>query len=109
MVTGCPTASASVYPKIRCADAFQLVIMRSRFLEMIASSEDSTMAASLRRDSSACRRSVTSRIALATTRPAARPPSQAEQLEIRSHGADTRLSVELPSMEALLLVETLGN
>ena len=37
MVIGCPTASASVYPKMRCAPAFQPTITASRFLEMIAS------------------------------------------------------------------------
>jgi hypothetical protein len=49
MVIGCPTASDSLYPKIRCAPAFQLSITPSRFLEMIASSDDSTIAACLNR------------------------------------------------------------
>src|SRR4026209_768003 len=39
-----PTASAGEYPYIRCAPAFQLTIVPSSALPMIASSDDSTMA-----------------------------------------------------------------
>lgn len=53
MVMGCPIASFSEYPKMRCAAAFQLVISASRSLEMIASSEDSIRSAYLNRVSSA--------------------------------------------------------
>ena len=45
-LTGCPTASSAVYSKMRSAAAFQLVMIPSRFLEMMASSDDSTMDAS---------------------------------------------------------------
>ena len=69
MRTGCPTASSSVYPKMRRAPAFQLVIVPSKVLEMIASSDDSTIAASRSRASSMSLRWVTSRIALVTRTP----------------------------------------
>ena len=46
IVTGCPRTSSAVYPKMRSAPLFQLMTMPSRVLPMIASSEDSTMAAS---------------------------------------------------------------
>ena len=42
---GCPIASCSVYPNIRSAAAFHAEITPSSVLAMIASSEDSTMAA----------------------------------------------------------------
>ncbi len=71
MVTGCPTASSAVKPKISLAAAFQLEMMPLRSSERIASSEDSTMAASLDCASSAFFRSVMSRITLSTTRPSA--------------------------------------
>ena len=44
MVTGLPRISSAVYPKRRSALLFQLVIMPSRFLLMMASSEESTIA-----------------------------------------------------------------
>jgi hypothetical protein len=53
IVMGCPIASASVYPNIRCAPAFQAEITPSRFLAMIASFEDSTMESYRKRTSSA--------------------------------------------------------
>jgi hypothetical protein len=45
MLTGCPTASAAVYPYSRSAPAFQLVMMPSSDLPMIASADDRTIAA----------------------------------------------------------------
>jgi hypothetical protein len=45
-VMDCPMASAAEKPKISSAPRFQEVMMPSRVLEMIASSEDSTIAAS---------------------------------------------------------------
>ena len=42
----CPIASSAVYPNIRSAPLFQLLITPSRLLLMIASSELSTIAAS---------------------------------------------------------------
>src|SRR5688572_16121710 len=48
LVMEVPTISAAVYPKIFSAPRFQLVMMLSRSLPMIASSDDSTMAASWR-------------------------------------------------------------
>ena len=50
---GCPMASCSVYPNIRSAAAFHAETMPSRVLAMIASSEDSTIAAYRNRISSA--------------------------------------------------------
>ncbi len=41
----CPMASSAVYPNIRSALLFQLVITPSRFLLIMASSEEATMAA----------------------------------------------------------------
>ena len=57
---GCPMASCSVYPNIRSAAAFHAEITPSRVLAMIASSEDSTIAAYRNRISSARVRSVAS-------------------------------------------------
>src|ERR1700683_304947 len=53
IVIGFPRTSCSVYPKIRSALRFQVVIMPFRSFATIASSEVSTMAASLERVSSA--------------------------------------------------------
>src|ERR1017187_9685291 len=57
-----PSISPAEYPNIRSAPAFQLMIVPSRALPTIASSEDSTMAASRESDASARFRSVMSRI-----------------------------------------------
>ena len=53
IVFGLPMASASEYPNRRCAAAFQLTMIPFRFLETIASLEESTMAACLSRASNA--------------------------------------------------------
>src|SRR5262245_1082934 len=45
IVIGLPIASSAVYPKIRSAPAFQVRICPSRVFPMIASSEESTIAA----------------------------------------------------------------
>jgi len=50
----CPMASSGVYPNIRSALLFQLVMMPSRFLLIMASSEEATMAANRPVISSAC-------------------------------------------------------
>ena len=60
IVTGRLTASSTVYPKSCYAPGFQVSISPSRFLAMIASSEHSTIAASLAWAISAALRSVTS-------------------------------------------------
>jgi hypothetical protein len=49
-----PIASELRYPYIRAAPGFQLVMIPSRVLVMMASSEESTMAASSRRPALAC-------------------------------------------------------
>ena len=59
-VIGWPTISSAEYPKIRSALWFQLKTMPSRSLPMMASPDDSMMAASRARVSSACLRSVMS-------------------------------------------------
>src|SRR5215469_16014092 len=46
IVIGCPRASSSVQPNIRSAERFQLLMIPSRLFEIIASSEESTTAAS---------------------------------------------------------------
>src|SRR5215472_565744 len=66
MLIGRPMTSFSVYPKIRVAPVFQLVIIPSRVLEMIASSDDSTIAASIDRVASNRGESLVSLIAFAT-------------------------------------------
>ena len=43
----CPMISPALYPYMRCAPAFQLVITPSRVLPMTASYDDSTIAASI--------------------------------------------------------------
>ena len=54
IVIGWPTASVAVQPKISSAPRFQLVMIPSKVLETMASSEESTMAASrLRLDAAA--------------------------------------------------------
>lgn len=53
MVIGCPIASSAVKRKMRSALAFQLVISPFKSSEMIASSDDSTIAASRDRRSKA--------------------------------------------------------
>src|ERR1700685_657052 len=50
----CPIASSGVYPNIRSALLFQLVMMPSRFLLIMASSEEATIAAKRPVISSAC-------------------------------------------------------
>ena len=60
--TEAPTISAAVHPYRRSAAAFQEVITPSSVLLMIASSEDSTMAASRAWATSASRSRVTSRV-----------------------------------------------
>ena len=60
IVIGCPMASCAVYPNIRSAAAFHAEITPLRVLAMIASSEDSTIAAYRSRISSARLRSVMS-------------------------------------------------
>ena len=62
IVIGCPMASGSVYPNIRSAAAFHAEITPPRVLAMIASSEDSTIAAYRNRISSARVRSLASAI-----------------------------------------------
>jgi hypothetical protein len=59
-VTGRPNASRAVYPNSRSAPAFQLVMTPLRSLLTMASSDDSTIAASLARPSSASLRAVMS-------------------------------------------------
>jgi hypothetical protein len=59
-VTARPITSSAEYPKRRAAPGFQLVTMPSSVSVTIASSEDSTTAASRLRASSACLRSVMS-------------------------------------------------
>ncbi len=61
MRTDFPIASASVYPNMRSAAGFQDVMMLSRFLVMMASSDDSINAANRRAITAACTRSVMSR------------------------------------------------
>ncbi len=57
----CPIASAAVYPNMRSAAAFHDVMMLFRSFVMIASSDDSTTAASRRVATPACARSLMSR------------------------------------------------
>ena len=51
MKIDCPIASSSVYPNICRAPAFQVLIAPCKLFEMIASWEDSTMAACRNRSS----------------------------------------------------------
>ena len=94
---GRPIASASVYPKMRCAAAFQLRITPSRSVDRIASSDDSTIAASRSRASiAACSRMSCSRSALARSRSlitaaSVRPETASTRKEdVEQHRVDER-------------------
>jgi len=67
---GCPIISSAEYPNSRSAPGFQLVTTPSSVLEMIASSEESTMAARRAFWRSLFFRSLKSRMALETRVPA---------------------------------------
>ena len=56
-----PIISSAVYPKMRSAPAFQLVMILFKFFPMIASSDEATIAASWREAISAKWHLVTSR------------------------------------------------
>ena len=56
-----PIISSAVYPKMRSALEFQLVMILFKFFPMIASSDEATIAANWREVISAKWRSVTSR------------------------------------------------
>ena len=81
MVIGRPTASAALYSNSRSAPPFQEVMMPSSVLLTIASSDDSTMAASSARFSSACFRSVMSSASPATR---STSPGESEVGKLRS-------------------------
>ena len=69
MLTDFPMASLAEYPYIRSAPAFQLVMIPSSVLPIIASSEHATIEANRRRSSSVRLLPLISRIALETNIP----------------------------------------